>query len=53
MSPQIALTDPVFRAYFWIVLISLSMAGAALGFLHFVLKKQTASMLRTYRSRSV
>ena len=27
-----------------------AMAGAALGFLHFVLKKQTASMLRTYRS---
>ena len=50
MSPQIALHDPVFRAYFWIVLISLAMAGAALGFLHFVLKKQTASMLQTYRS---
>ena len=50
MSPLIALHDPVFRAYFWIVLISLAMAGAALGFLHFVLKKQTASMLQTYRS---
>ena len=50
MSPQIALHDPVFRAYFWIVLISLAIAGAALGFLRFVLKKQTALMLQTYRS---
>jgi phosphatidate cytidylyltransferase len=50
MSPQIALHDPVFRAYFWIVLISLATGGAALGFLRFVLKKETASMFRTYRS---
>jgi phosphatidate cytidylyltransferase len=49
MSPQIALHDPVFRAYFWIVLISLAIAGAVLGFLRFVLKKQTASMFKTYR----
>jgi phosphatidate cytidylyltransferase len=49
MSPQIALHDPVFRAYFWIVLISLAIAGAVLGFLRFVLKKQTASMFQTYR----
>src|SRR6202040_850104 len=46
--PQIALHDPVFRAYFWIVLISLVIAGAVLGFLRFVLKRQTASMFKTY-----
>ena len=32
MSPQIALHDPVFRAYFWIVLVALAIAGAVLGF---------------------
>ena len=50
MSPQIALHDPVFRAYFWIVLVSLAIAGAVLGFLRFVLKKETASMFKTYWS---
>jgi phosphatidate cytidylyltransferase len=50
MSPQIALHDPVFRAYFFIVLISLAVGGAVLGFLRFVLNKETASMFRTYRS---
>ena len=50
MSPQIALHDPVFRAYFRIVLISLAIAGAVLGFLQFVLKKQIASICKTYRS---
>jgi phosphatidate cytidylyltransferase len=50
MSPQIALHDPVFRAYFWIVLIFLAIAGAVLGFLRFVLKKETASMFKTYWS---
>ena len=50
MSPQIALHDPVFRAYFWIVLISLAIAGGVLGFLRFVLKKETASMFKTYWS---
>jgi len=39
MSPQIALHDPIFRAYFWIVLISLAIGGGTLGFLRFVLKK--------------
>src|SRR4029453_16998830 len=48
MSPQIALHDPVFRTYFWIVLIFLAIAGAVLGFLRFVLKKETASMFKTY-----
>jgi phosphatidate cytidylyltransferase len=50
MSPQIALYDSVFRAYFWIVLISLAIAGAVLGFLRFVLKKETAPMFKTYWS---
>src|SRR4029077_18086931 len=50
MSPHIALHDPVFLDYFWIVLISLAIAGAVLGFLRFVLKKETASMFRTYWS---
>src|ERR1044071_2089717 len=50
MSPQIALHDPVFRAYFWIVLVSLAIAGAVLAFLRFVLKKETASMFKTYWS---
>ncbi|PYK29211.1 MAG: hypothetical protein DME57_11230, partial [Verrucomicrobia bacterium] len=50
MSPQIALHDPVFRAYFVIVLVSLVVGGAVLGFLRFVLRKETASMFRTYWS---
>jgi phosphatidate cytidylyltransferase len=50
MSPQIALHDPVFRTYFVIVLSSLAVGGAVLAFLRFVLKKETASMLRTYWS---
>jgi phosphatidate cytidylyltransferase len=50
MSPQIALHDSIFRAYFWIVLISLAIAGAVLGFLRLVLKKETASMFKTYWS---
>src|SRR6059058_3282636 len=50
MSPKIALHDPVFHAYFWLVLISLAIGGATLGFLRVVLKKDTASMFRTYWS---
>src|SRR5260370_7852196 len=50
MSPQVALHDPIFRAYFWIVLISLAIGGAALGFLRVVLKKDTGSMFKTYWS---
>src|SRR5437763_1657916 len=50
MSPHVALHDPVFRAYFWIVLISLAIGGATLGFLRIVLKIDTASMFRTYWS---
>ena len=50
MSPQIALHDPVFRAYFAIVLISLGFGGAVLAFVRFGLKKETKSMFRTYWS---
>src|SRR5947209_10880124 len=50
MLPQIALHDSVFRAYFLIVLISLAIGGTLLGFLRFVLKKETASMFKTYWS---
>jgi phosphatidate cytidylyltransferase len=50
MSPQVALHDPVFRAYFVIVLISLFGGGAVLAFVGFVLKKETVSMFRTYWS---
>src|ERR1043166_2613320 len=50
MSPQIALHDPVFRAYFIIVLISLILGGAVLALVRFVVKKESASMFRTYWS---
>jgi phosphatidate cytidylyltransferase len=50
MSPQIALHDPVFRAYFAIVLVSLAIGGAVLGFLRFLLKRETASVFQTYWS---
>ena len=50
MSPQIALHDPVFRAYFWIVLASLAIGGAVLAFVRFILKREAASMFKTYRS---
>jgi phosphatidate cytidylyltransferase len=50
MSPQIALHDPIFRAYFFIVLTSLACGGGVLGFLRLVLKKETASMFKTYWS---
>jgi phosphatidate cytidylyltransferase len=50
MSPQTALHDPVFRAYFAIVLASLAIGGAVLGFLRFALKRETASMFQTYWS---
>jgi phosphatidate cytidylyltransferase len=50
MSPQIALHDSIFRAYFCIVLLSLVLAGVVLAFLRFVLKKETGSMFKTYWS---
>ncbi len=50
MSPPIALRDPVFRTYLCIVPISLAIGGAVLGFLRLGLKKEIASMWRTYCS---
>src|ERR1700720_1677101 len=50
MSPQTALRDPVFRTYLCIVPISLAIGGAVLGFLRLGLKKEIASMWRTYCS---
>jgi phosphatidate cytidylyltransferase len=50
MSPQIALHDPVFRAYLWIVPISLAVGGAILGLLRFGLKKEIEPIWKTYRS---
>jgi phosphatidate cytidylyltransferase len=50
MSPQVALHDPVFRAYFVIVLVSLALGGAVLGFLRFGLKKELGPIWSTYRS---
>ena len=50
MSPQIALHDPVFRAYFGIVTASLLVGGLVLSLLHWGLKKETSAMWKTYRS---
>ena len=50
MSPQTALHDPIFRAYFWIVIVSLVAGGAILELLRIVFKRNTASMFRTYWS---
>jgi phosphatidate cytidylyltransferase len=50
MSPQIALHDPVFRAYFLVVLLSLALGGAVLAWLQFRLKKDLGSIWDTYRS---
>jgi len=50
MSPQFALHDSVFRAYFVIVLVSLTLGGGVLGFLRFGLKKELGPIWSTYRS---
>jgi phosphatidate cytidylyltransferase len=50
MSPQVALHDPVFRAYFVIVFVSLALGGAVLVFLRFGLKKELGPIWSTYRS---
>jgi hypothetical protein len=42
MSPQIALHDPVFCAYLWIVLLSLIAGGALLALLKWGFKKRFA-----------
>jgi phosphatidate cytidylyltransferase len=50
MSPQIALHDPVFRAYFDIVTTSLVIGGLVLSLLRWGLKKEIGAMWQTYRS---
>jgi hypothetical protein len=50
ISPQIALHDPVFRAYLLIVPVSIALGGAILSFLHWGLKKELGSIWKTYRS---
>jgi len=50
MSPQSALHDPAFRAYFGIVIASLIIGGLVLSFLHWGLKKEIGSVWQTYRS---
>lgn len=49
MSPQNALHDPIFLAYVRIVVVTLVLAGAILGLLQLVWKKQIASIWQTYR----
>ena len=50
MTPQAALQSEVFRAYFFIVMGVLVVAGLALAFLKFALKKDVNSIWLTYRS---
>lgn len=48
MTPHAALQSEVFRSYFWIVLGVLVVAGVALSFLTWALKKDVRSVWRTY-----
>src|SRR5437764_7413670 len=50
MSPQIALHDPAFRAYLWIVPFSLVAGGALLALLKWGFQKEISSMWQTYCS---
>src|SRR6202795_3242061 len=50
MSPQIALHDPIFRAYFGIVTATVLVGGLLLGLVHWGLKKEIRPMWETYRS---
>jgi phosphatidate cytidylyltransferase len=50
MSPQLALHDPVYRAYLCIVPISLALGGAILGFLRWGLRKELGAIWKTYCS---
>jgi phosphatidate cytidylyltransferase len=50
MSPQIALHDPVFRAYLFIVPTSLVIGGIILSVIRWRLKKKIESIWRTYCS---
>ena len=49
MSPQRALSDPIFLAYVRVVGLTLVGAGAILALLQFVLKKQLGTIWQTYR----
>lgn len=49
MSPQNALHDPIFLAYVRIVVVTLVGAGAILGLLQLVWKKQLGAIWQTYR----
>jgi phosphatidate cytidylyltransferase len=50
MSPSRAFHDPIFRAYLWIIFVSLLGGGIVLGILHFGLKKNLGAIWSTYRS---
>jgi len=50
MSPQIALYDPVFRAYCVIVVLALIGGGFVLAFVQYGLKKELGSIWATFRS---
>jgi phosphatidate cytidylyltransferase len=50
MSPQIALHDPIFRAYLFIVPVSLVIGGIILSLIRWGLKKEIDSIWRTYCS---
>jgi len=50
MSPQIALHNPVFRAYCAIVVVGLVCGGIVLAFVQYGFKKELGSIWATYRS---
>ncbi len=50
MSPAVAIHDPVFRAYLWLLLGLLLAAGAILALLQFIFRKQLGTIWTTYRS---
>jgi phosphatidate cytidylyltransferase len=50
MTPATALHDPVYRAYLYIVPISLAVGGAVLGFLGWGLRKDLGAIWKTYCS---
>lgn len=50
MSPHAALQNEVFRTYFVVIAAVLALAGVALSFLKWVLRKNVTSIWTTYRS---
>ena len=50
MSPSLAIQNPVFRTYVVIAVAVLVVAGLAIGFMRFVLRKDVTSIWRTYAS---